>query len=69
MEVLPRTGSNKSKLSSFIRFFYYLLDYIIGQWFIYFKYTIKGNIIVYDRYYFDFINDANVLTLIWIMNS
>ena len=58
MEVLPRTGKNRSKLSSYIRFYYYLLDYIFGQWIIYFKYTRKGVIIIYDRYYFDFINDA-----------
>lgn len=58
MEVLPRTGKNKSSLSSFIRFAYYLVDYIFGQFILYFKYTRKGTIIIYDRYYFDFINDA-----------
>lgn len=58
MEVLPRTGANKSKLSSYIRFFYYLVDYFIGQWVIYFKYTRKNIVVIYDRYYFDFINDS-----------
>ena len=58
MEVLPRTGGNKSKISSYIRFFYYLTDYVFGQWVIYFKYTLKGKTVIYDRYYFDFINDA-----------
>ncbi len=58
MEILPRTGGNSSKLSSYVRFFYYLLDYIIGQWVIYLKYTRKGIVVIYDRYYFDFINDA-----------
>lgn len=58
MEVLPRTGSNKSKLSSYIRFFYYLIDYILGQWVIFFKYSLHGDIIIYDRYYFDFICDS-----------
>lgn len=57
MEVLPRTGGNKSKLSSYIRFFYYFTDYLFGQWVLYFRHTRKGEIIVYDRYYFDFIND------------
>ncbi len=57
-EVLPRTGKNKSKVSSFVRFFYYLLDYVYGQWVVYFKHTSKGKIIIYDRYYFDFINDG-----------
>jgi len=58
MEVLPRTGTNKSKISSYIRFSYYLIDYILGQWLIYFKYTRKNIIVIYDRYYFDFINDS-----------
>jgi len=57
MEALPRTGNNKSKISSYIRFFYYLLDYLIGQWIIYFNYNKKNSLIIYDRYYFDFIND------------
>jgi len=57
-EVLPRTGQNSSKISSYLRFFYYLSDYILGQWVNYFKYTRKGVVIVYDRYYFDFIVDA-----------
>ena len=58
MEVLPRTGTNKSKVSSYVRFFYYLIDYFIGQWVIYFKYTRKNIVVIYDRYYFDFINDS-----------
>jgi thymidylate kinase len=58
MEVLPRSGANKSLISSLIRFSYYLVDYIFGQLVIYFKYSSKGKIIIYDRYYFDFINDA-----------
>lgn len=57
-KVLPRTGNNKSALSSFVRFFYYLIDYVFGQILIYFKYTRKDVIVIYDRYYFDFINDA-----------
>ncbi len=58
MDVLPRTGGNKSRLSSYIRFFYYLTDYVFGQWVLYFRHTLKGEVIIYDRYYFDFINDA-----------
>lgn len=58
MEVLPRTGNNKSKLSSYLRFFYYLTDYVLGQWVIYLKYTRKGYTVIYDRYYFDLIKDA-----------
>ncbi len=49
-DILPRTGNNKSKLSSYIRFFYYLSDYVFGQWIIYYKYTKKDIVVVYDRY-------------------
>lgn len=58
MEVLPRTGVNSSLISSLIRFTYYLFDYIFGQWIIFFRHSLKGDIIIYDRYYFDFINDG-----------
>lgn len=58
VENLPRTGNNTSKLSSFLRFMYYYSDYFVGQAYIYFKYTLRGYIVIYDRYYFDFINDA-----------
>ena len=57
MEVLPRTGSNRSKISSLLRYYYYLADYIVGQWVVYFRYTRKNKVVVYDRYYFDFIVD------------
>lgn len=55
---LPRQGKNNHPVSSFLRFSYYYLDYIIGQFVIYFKYVIRGYVVVYDRYYFDFINDS-----------
>ena len=58
ISTLPRQGKNSSKLSSFIRFAYYLCDYIIGQWIIHFRYVRKNTIVLYDRYYFDFINDS-----------
>jgi thymidylate kinase len=57
-KVLPRKGKNKSYLSSALRFAYYYLDYLIGQVYVYVKYILRGKIVVYDRYYFDFINDA-----------
>ncbi len=63
-EVLPRSGTNTSKVSSYFRFLYYLSDYIFGQWFVYFKYTAKGYVVIYDRYYFDFLSDpkrANIV--------
>jgi thymidylate kinase len=55
---LPRQGKNKSFLSSLFRFSYYYLDYLIGQFVIYFKYIFRGYVVIYDRYYFDFINDS-----------
>ena len=58
VEKLPRTGTNTNIFSSLARFSYYYLDYFIGQIYIYFKYTSRGYVVLYDRYYFDFINDA-----------
>jgi len=55
---MPRKGKNKNLVSSVARFGYYFSDYIIGQVYVYFKYVLKGKIVLYDRYYFDFINDA-----------
>lgn len=55
---LPRQGKNKSTIGSILRFAYYFTDYVIGQAYVFFKYRIKGKIVVYDRYYFDFINDS-----------
>ncbi|MBK7684221.1 MAG: hypothetical protein IPJ26_17985 [Bacteroidetes bacterium] len=57
-EHLPRQGKNSSALSSFLRFMYYYTDYIFGQFYIYFKYTLRGYTVLYDRYYFDFIIDS-----------
>ena len=54
---LPRKGSNKNALSSLLRFSYYFADYILGQIYVYFKYLIRGKVVIYDRYYFDFISD------------
>ncbi len=57
-EVLPRQGKNNSKISSLFRFAYYYLDYLFGQFYIYFRYTFRGYTVLYDRYYFDFIIDS-----------
>ena len=67
---LPRQGSNVSTFSSFFRFMYYYTDYILGQFYIYFKYTIRGYAILYDRYYFDFIIDSkrsNIVLPQWLI--
>lgn len=58
IERLPRQGNNSSTLSSTIRFGYYYLDYLIGQIYVWAKYVLRGKIVLYDRYYFDFIIDG-----------
>ncbi len=58
VERLPREGTNKSTIGSLIRFMYYYMDYLLGQVVIFFKYTIRGYTVLYDRYYFDFIVDG-----------
>ncbi len=55
---LPRQGNNNSYISSLIRFAYYYADYLFGQIYIQCKYVLRGYIVLYDRYYFDFINDS-----------
>ena len=54
---LPRKGKNNSKLSSYLRFFYYLTDYVLGQFYIDLRYTRRGYVVMYDRFYFDYIVD------------
>jgi thymidylate kinase len=56
-ESLPRQGRNNNIFSSLIRFFYYYADYLLGQYYIFFRYTLRGYTVLYDRYYFDFIID------------
>lgn len=58
VNTLPRQGNNNNTLYSFARFCYYYTDYMIGQFIIYLKYIMRGKIVLYDRYYFDFIADA-----------
>jgi thymidylate kinase len=61
---MPRTGSNDSLISSLFRFMYYFSDYIFGQFYLSYKYQKDSTIIIYDRYYFDYIIDpkrANIV--------
>ncbi|MBS1668477.1 MAG: hypothetical protein JST58_13960 [Bacteroidetes bacterium] len=58
VDSLPRQGKNKSLLSSIFRFGYYYSDYLFGQFVVYAKYILRGYIVLYDRYYFDFIVDG-----------
>jgi thymidylate kinase len=55
---LPRQGDNKSLISSLLRFTYYYTDYLFGQIYVYLKYVMWGHVVLYDRYYFDFIIDS-----------
>jgi thymidylate kinase len=55
---LPRMGTNQSFLGSLLRFAYYYTDYIAGQFVIYVRHVLRGDVVLYDRYYFDFINDS-----------
>ena len=57
-ERLPRQGRNSSTFSSLLRFGYYYMDYFLGQFVVQAKYVCRGYIVLYDRYYFDFINDG-----------
>ena len=69
---LPRTGTNKSTLSSLVRFGYYYADYLFGQFYIYLKYVSRGKVVLYDRYYFDFINDSkrsNIVLPSWLVKA
>ncbi|WP_194974605.1 nucleoside/nucleotide kinase family protein [Aquiflexum lacus] len=55
---LPRQGQNNNWISSLLRFGYYYTDYLFGQFYIYVKHVMRGEVVLYDRYYFDFINDS-----------
>ena len=63
-ESLPRQGKNSSRVSSWLRYSYYLIDYVFGQFFVYFKYSRRGYIILYDRFYFDYIADPKRANLV-----
>jgi len=58
VQSLPRQGQNQNQLSSLARFSYYYLDYVVGQAVVWLQHTRRGHIVLYDRYYFDFINDS-----------
>ncbi|RMD73165.1 MAG: hypothetical protein D6818_05195, partial [Bacteroidetes bacterium] len=60
---LPRQGQNRSKLLSLLRFAYYFIDYLVGQFYVLLRYKMRNYIVLYDRYYFDFIVDARRTTL------
>jgi thymidylate kinase len=63
-ESLPRQGKNSSRVNSWLRYSYYLIDYIFGQFYVYLRYTRRGYIVVYDRFYFDYIVDPKRANLV-----
>lgn len=52
-----RAKSPATGLSMYLRYSYYLIDFLIGQVVVGIKRRISGKIIIYDRYYYDFICD------------
>jgi thymidylate kinase len=54
---LPHSGKSSSVLSASLRFLYYFSDYLIGQLWVWAKYQTRGKIVLYDRYYYDFMAD------------
>lgn len=69
---LPRQGNNNNLFSSLLRFGYYYADYLAGQFVVQVKYVWRGYVVLYDRYYFDFIQDgkrSNIVLPYWLTRS
>jgi thymidylate kinase len=67
---LPRQGTNYGFVPSLFRFAYYYTDYFFGQFYVWAKYIMRGTVVLYDRYYFDFINDSrrsNINLPVWMV--
>jgi thymidylate kinase len=53
----PNSPKKRSKITSFLRLFYYTFDYIIGYYLKIFPMKIKTTAVIMDRYYYDIIVD------------
>lgn len=53
----PHRAAPASFPSSLVRLVYYWFDYFFGYWFVNRRKCVKGNLLVFDRYYYDFIVD------------
>lgn len=53
----PHKQKPYGKLISMIKFLYFNLDYIIGYWFSVRNHLIKNELVVFDRYYYDYYLD------------
>lgn len=54
----PHRGGKTSKLSSFIRLFYYIFDYIYGYKKIVKPVLFRRGVVIFDRYYTDIVADS-----------
>lgn len=53
----PHSSRKRSRLTSFVRWFYYSLDYVLGNYLKILPMKIKTTAVVMDRYYYDIIVD------------
>lgn len=53
----PHSAAPASMPSSFLRITYYWIDYLLGYWLKIRRHLIRGQTIVFDRYFYDFIAD------------
>ena len=53
----PHSNKPYSKVTSFIKFMYFNLDYIFGYWFSVKVHLGKNQLVVFDRYYYDYMLD------------
>lgn len=55
----PHGHSKQNSIKSLFRFFYYLIDYIIGYPFKVYIPKVRKKIIIFDRYYYDYLVDLH----------
>lgn len=70
--VHPHSGKVAGRISSLIRFFYYLVDYTLGYWIrIHVAQSKNGYLFVNDRYYYDYFVDQRRLAVnvpMWLVS-
>jgi thymidylate kinase len=65
----PHRAKQAGVASSFIRLTYYWLDYVFGYWLGIRRKCIRGNVVIFDRYFYDFIVDprrSRIRLPVWI---
>jgi thymidylate kinase len=53
----PHRATPASPPSSLVRLTYYWLDYLLGYWLVYRRKCALGTVMIFDRYFYDFIVD------------